>query len=41
MKNLCRYMPDIYDNFLEAAIKACELPQFRDSTEHLNIIVKK
>ncbi|WP_010292004.1 MULTISPECIES: class I SAM-dependent methyltransferase [Clostridium] len=41
MENLYRYAPELYDNFVQAAIECCELPQYRDSTEHINIIVTK
>ena len=39
--NLYKNMPDVYENFVKAAIEYCEMPQYRDSTEHLHIIVKK
>lgn len=39
--NLYTYMPKIYENYLEKASEYCELPQYRDATEHLHIIVKK
>lgn len=41
MKNLYENMPDVYDNYLEIASECCELPQYRDSTEHLHIVVQK
>ncbi|MBW4828285.1 MAG: class I SAM-dependent methyltransferase [Clostridiaceae bacterium] len=41
IKNLCTYMPQVYENFMNAAVESCELPQYRDATEHLHIVVKK
>ncbi|MBZ9635027.1 class I SAM-dependent methyltransferase [Clostridium sp. FP1] len=29
----------VYDNFVKVAVEKCELPQYRDATEHLNIVV--
>lgn len=39
--NLSMENPKIYENFLKAASQNCELPQYRDTSEHLHIIVKK
>lgn len=41
VSNLHRYMPGVYKNYLEIAPKYCELPQYRDATEHLHVIVRK
>lgn len=41
MENLYIYMPKVYENYLTKAIEYSELPQFRDTTEHLHIIAKK
>lgn len=41
MMNLFTYMPEVYKNYLEKAVEYCELPQYRDATEHLHIIVRK
>lgn len=41
VNNLYRYMPDVYENYLKIAPEYCELPQYRDATEHLHVIVKK
>lgn len=41
MKNLYKDMPKVYENYLKAAPKYCELPQYRDATEHLHFIVEK
>jgi len=41
LNNLYRYMPNVYKNYLEIAPKYCELPQYRDATEHIHIIVNK
>ncbi len=30
-----------YDNLVQRAAETCEMPQFRDATEHLSIIVRK
>lgn len=30
----------VYDNFVKVAVEKCELPQYRDATEHLNIVVR-
>ena len=32
---------NIYDNFVKVAVETCELPQYRDATEHMHIVVKK
>lgn len=41
MSNLYENMPDVYENYLKIAPEYCELQQYRDSTEHLQIIVEK
>lgn len=41
MKNLYNDMPDVYENYLKIAPEYCELPQYRDATEHLHFIVEK
>lgn len=41
MKNLYNDMPEIYDNYIKTAPEYCELPQYRDATEHLTFIVEK
>lgn len=41
MENLATDMPAVYKNYLQKAAEYCELPQYRDATEHLHIIVKK
>lgn len=41
VKNLYLYMPEVYENYLKKAAEFCELPQYRDATEHLHVIVKK
>lgn len=41
IKNLANINPEIYENFINAAAKNCELKQYRDATEHVNIVVKK
>lgn len=39
--DLHKNLPEVYKNYLDIAPKYCELPQYRDATEHLHIIVKK
>lgn len=41
LMDLSIYMPDVYQNYVDKASEYCELPQYRDATEHLNIIVRK
>jgi len=41
VKNLYRYMPDVYENYLKKSTEYCELPQYREATEHLHVIVTK
>ncbi len=41
MNNLKKEMPEAYENYLQKASEYCELPQYRDATEHLHIVVKK
>lgn len=41
MKKLLQEMPDVYENYLQKAAEFCEEPQYRDTTEHLHIIVRK
>jgi 2-polyprenyl-3-methyl-5-hydroxy-6-metoxy-1,4-benzoquinol methylase len=41
MKNLKESLPEVYENYMKAAADFCEEPQYRDSTEHLHIIVRK
>ena len=39
--NLATYMPDTYKAYVKKACEFCELPQYRDATEHMHIIVEK
>lgn len=41
LMNLAIYMPEVYENYIQKSSEYCELPQYRDATEHLNIIVRK
>ena len=41
IKKLANSNKEIYENFINAAVQTCELKQYRDSTEHINIIVRK
>ena len=33
--------PDAYENVVAVAAETCELPQYRDATDHLHIVVRK
>lgn len=33
--------PEAYENIVEVAVETCELEQYRDSTDHLHIVVRK
>jgi ubiquinone/menaquinone biosynthesis C-methylase UbiE len=39
--NLAQTQPEAHQNLLRFAAQTCELPQYRDSTEHLLIVVRK
>lgn len=41
LENLAIYMPEVYENYVRKAAEYCELPQYREATEHLHIIVRK
>lgn len=41
VENLAIYMPDTYALYVKKACEFCEAPQYRDATEHLNVIVEK
>lgn len=41
VKNLAHYMPETYNQYMKKACEFCELPQYRDATEHIHIIVEK
>ncbi len=41
MKALFEKDPVVYNNLLHMAKETCELPQYRDATEHLHIVVRK
>ncbi len=41
LKSLKETLPEVYDHYIEKACEYCELPQYRDATEHLHIIVRK
>lgn len=41
LSDLSISLPGIYDNFVQKAVEYCELPQYRDATEHVHFIVKK
>lgn len=41
IENLAIYMPEAYNNYVMKAAEYCELPQYRDATEHLHIVVRK
>ncbi|MBU3109537.1 methyltransferase domain-containing protein [Clostridium gasigenes] len=41
IKKLANGNKEIYENFINAAVETCELKQYRDATEHINIVVRK
>ena len=41
MRRLKDQSEDLYNKFVKMAVECCELPQYRDATEHLNIVAKK
>ncbi len=41
MKTLFEEDQLVYKNLLQMAKEVCELPQYRDATEHLHIVVRK
>lgn len=41
LEKLEREKPHAYENIIKAAAETCELKQFRDSTDHLQIVVRK
>jgi SAM-dependent methyltransferase len=41
LRNLEENDKSTYDNFLRKACELCEMPEYRDATEHLNIVAKK
>lgn len=41
LANLYKSDKQIYNNFLQKACEYCELPQYRDTTEHLHVIAQK
>lgn len=41
LSNLANYMPEVYANYVDKACEYAELPQYRDATEHVVMIVKK
>ncbi len=40
LKQLKDEKPDAYDNIVEFAAETCELPQYRDATDHLHIVAR-
>jgi 2-polyprenyl-3-methyl-5-hydroxy-6-metoxy-1,4-benzoquinol methylase len=38
---LYQTMPTVYENYIQKAMEYCELPPYRDATEHLHVIVRK
>ena len=41
IEKLAMEKPDVYNNVVEAAAAMSELPQYRDSTDYLHIVVRK
>ena len=41
LTRLYKEQPNVYKDLLEVAKRTCELPQYRDATEHLHVVVRK
>jgi S-adenosylmethionine-dependent methyltransferase len=41
LEQVAQHKPDIYKNIVKVAAEFCELAQYRDSTDHLHIVVRK
>ena len=41
LESLAMDNPDAYENIVQVAAETCELEQYRDSTDHLHIVVRK
>lgn len=41
LEKVAREEPEAYNNIVEVAAEMCELEQYRDSTDHLHIVVRK
>jgi 2-polyprenyl-3-methyl-5-hydroxy-6-metoxy-1,4-benzoquinol methylase len=41
LKDVYQTMPEVYEHYILKAKEYCELPQYRDATEHLHVIVRK
>ncbi|MSP79363.1 MAG: hypothetical protein EXR67_07460 [Dehalococcoidia bacterium] len=41
IEQLAKDRPGAYEQLAQFAAQACELPQFRDTTDHLNIVARK
>jgi ubiquinone/menaquinone biosynthesis C-methylase UbiE len=41
LEHLAAESPDAYTNIIQLAAETCELPQYRDATEHLHIVARK
>jgi SAM-dependent methyltransferase len=41
IEQLKRENPTAYENLVQVAAETCELPQYRDATDHLHIVVRK
>lgn len=41
LERLAEEHPESYANVVQVAAETCELPQYRESTDHLHIVVRK
>ena len=40
-EQLAAEKPEVYANIVQVAAETCELPQYRDNTEHLHLVARK
>ncbi|MEW6244553.1 MAG: hypothetical protein AB1497_09910 [Bacillota bacterium] len=41
LARMAKENPAAYENVLRLAEETCEIPQYRDSTEHLHAVIRK
>jgi S-adenosylmethionine-dependent methyltransferase len=41
LEQVARDEPEAYENIVEVAAELCELEQYRNSTDHLHVVVRK
>lgn len=41
LRKLKQQSEELYNKYISMAVECCELPQYREATEHLNIVVRK